>query len=102
MENAVLDYFLQKKYYPNIIKAQNENNKFVIKGENYTKMRLEQLSELGRFQYIWSAISGTDKSIKYYDKLYNEGYITFECDKFINEFRKTFNNKFKTKTIQGV
>ena len=49
MENEVLDYFLQKKYYPNIIKSQNENNKFVIKGENYTKMRLEQLSELGRF-----------------------------------------------------
>ncbi len=62
------------------------------RGIRYTMMRLQERDAIGIIHYYWSAVSGTDRSIKFAGQMKKEGFIRFE--ELLEEFREKFNDKW--------
>lgn len=89
-KREVLDYLNEKVFEP-AIKFGEENNKpEIVKGVKFTKMRMEKLPNARKVvQYFWSAVIGTDRSIRFSDLMKENNIVRFED--IIEEFRVKFN-----------
>ena len=62
------------------------------KGVNYTIMRMNERDAVGKIQYYWSAIIGTERSTEFARNMRREGFVRFE--EVIDEFRDRFNDEW--------
>ena len=86
------NYFNAKLFEPTIKYATDNNIKEIAQGARYTRMRMEQLDSKKKLQYFWSAIQGTEKSIKFSKLLKDNGVLRFED--ILEEVREKFNNEY--------
>ena len=59
-------------------------------GVRYTIMRMKERDPLGMVQYYWSAIRGTDRSIRFAEDMRREGFSRFEDEEILEQFRVRF------------
>lgn len=86
------NYFNAKLFEPTIKYATDNNIKEIAQGARYTRMRMSQLDSKKKLQYFWSAIQGTEKSIKFSKLLKDNGVLRFED--ILEEVRVKFNNDY--------
>ena len=86
------NYFNAKLFEPTIKYATDNNIKEIAQGARYTRMRMSQLDSKKKLQYFWSAIQGTEKSIKFSKLLKDNGVLRFED--ILEEVREKFNNEY--------
>lgn len=86
------NYFNTKLFEPTIKYATDNNIKEIAQGARYTRMRMEQLDSKKKLQYFWSAIQGTEKSIKFSKLLKSNGVLRFED--ILEEVREKFNDEY--------
>lgn len=77
MKEQEIMHFLHMKVFDPILQSQTASIN-IKTGVRYTIMRLEKLDAKGMVQYFWSAISGTERSQDFADKMKNEGFVRFE------------------------
>lgn len=90
----IISYFNREVFEPGLIKCK-ENNlpKNVAQGLRYTKMRMEnQKDAKGVLQYFWSAIHGTDKSIRFAEIMKEYELVRFED--LLEDVRVRFNDEY--------
>ena len=61
-------------------------------GVRYTIMRMNERDPEGMVYYYWSAIIGTEKSVRFAEDMRQEGFTRFEDPGVIDEFRRRFND----------
>ena len=86
------NYFNAKLFEPTIKYATDNNIKEIAQGARYTRMRMSQLDSKKKLQYFWSAIQGTEKSIKFSKLLKDNGVLRFED--ILEEVREKFNDEY--------
>ena len=86
------NYFNEKLFEPTIKYATDNNIKEIAQGARYTRMRMSQLDSKKKLQYFWSAIQGTEKSIKFSKLLKDNGVLRFED--ILEEVREKFNDEY--------
>ena len=86
------NYFHAKLFEPTIKYATDNNIKEIAQGARYTRMRMSQLDSKKKLQYFWSAIQGTEKSIKFSKLLKDNGVLRFED--ILEEVREKFNDEY--------
>ena len=86
------NYFNAKLFEPTIKYATDNNIKEIAQGARYTRMRMSQLDSKKKLQYFWSAIQGTEKSIKFSKLLKDNGVLRFED--ILEEVRTKFNDEY--------
>lgn len=86
------NYFNAKLFEPTIKYATDNNIKEIAQGARYTRMRMSQLDSKKKLQYFWSAIQGTEKSIKFSKLLKDNGVLRFED--ILEEVRVKFNDDY--------
>ena len=84
--------FNTKLFEPTIKYATDNNIKEIAQGARYTRMRMSQLDSKKKLQYFWSAIQGTEKSIKFSKLLKDNGVLRFED--ILEEVREKFNDDY--------
>ena len=89
-EEAVMAYLHEHVFDP--ILESKTASAGLKKGIRLTIMRLMERDAKGMVHYYWSAISGTDRSIRFADEMRNEGFIRFE--ETIEDFRRRFDDRF--------
>lgn len=90
--NEIMNYFDEKIFNPALDFAKRNHNSTIFKGVNLTRARMHRLSSEKKIQFFWSAIVGTDKSIRFSDILKDNGITRFED--IIEEVRVKFNNDY--------
>jgi len=83
--------FLSSKVFDPILDSKVASRQ-VKAGVNYTIMRLQQLDANGMVRYFWSAIAGTDNSVRFSRFMKDEGFVRFED--IADEFAKRFNDEW--------
>lgn len=92
-KQEVLSYFNDKIFEPGIRFSKENNIPEIARGIRYTKMRMEQLPNATKvIQYFWSAVIGTEKSIKFAELLKEHNVLRFED--IIEEVRVKFNHEY--------
>ena len=86
------NYFNARLFEPTIKYATDNNIKEIAQGARYTRMRMSQLDSKKKLQYFWSAIQGTEKSIKFSKLLKDNGVLRFED--ILEEVRVKFNSEY--------
>ena len=86
------NYFNARLFEPTIKYATDNNIKEIAQGARYTRMRMSQLDSKKKLQYFWSAIQGTEKSIKFSKLLKDNGVLRFED--ILEEVREKFNDDY--------
>ena len=86
------NYFNARLFEPTIKYATDNNIKEIAQGARYTRMRMSQLDSKKKLQYFWSAIQGTEKSIKFSKLLKDNGVLRFED--ILEEVREKFNDEY--------
>jgi hypothetical protein len=81
--------FLSQRVFDPIINSKKAS-KELKSGVNITIARMNQLKAEGMVRYFWSAITGTDRSIGFSDRMKQEGFTRFE--EVLEEFRVRFND----------
>lgn len=87
-EQELLKYLHEHVFDP-ILNSDKASFK-LKKGVNYTIMRLNERDAAGMRHYYWSAIVGTDRSVKFASDMRAEGFMRFE--EIIEDFRVRFND----------
>ena len=72
------------------ILTSKKASKELKSGVNLTITRLKQRDAKGMIDYFWAAIGGTEKSIKFSERMEQEGFTRFE--EVLPKFRKKFND----------
>ena len=88
----IMNYFDEKIFNPALDFAKRNHNNTIYRGINITRARMYRLSSEKKIQFFWSAIVGTDKSIRFSDILKDNGITRFED--IIEEVRTKFNNDY--------
>ncbi len=83
--------FLHKNVFDPILNSSTASNS-LKKGVRYTIMRMNERDAMGKIQYYWSAIIGTERSTEFARNMRNEGFTRFE--EVIDEFRDRFNDNW--------
>lgn len=94
--------FLSHNVFDPILNSSDASNA-LKKGVRCTIMRLNKLDAEGKIKYYWSAVAGTDRSIKFARQMRSEGFIRFESEAVLEKFRNrfnVFNKKIKIPTIR--
>jgi hypothetical protein len=65
-------------------------------GVKLTILRINERDARGMLQYYWSAIHGTERSIRFADLMRQEGFSRFEDPGILDEFRRRFNDNWLT------
>jgi len=90
-KNEEIMNFLHTNVFDPILNSESASNR-LKKGVRYTIMRMNERDEIGKIQYYWSAIVGTEKSTNFSRDMRNEGFTRFE--EIIDEFRDRFNDNW--------
>lgn len=88
----IMQYFEDKIFNPALLFGKQHKNTAIIKGVNLTKMRMSKLSSKQMIHYFWSAICGTDKSIKFSKLLKDNNILRFED--IFEDVRVRFNDDY--------
>lgn len=91
-EEEILDYFNERIFEPAIRYGKENHKTNIVRGVNYTRMRMSQLPARKMIQYFWSAIVGTEQSIVFSDIMARNGLTRFED--VLEEVRVRFNNDY--------
>jgi len=89
-EEEVMDFLNEKVFNP-ILESPTASGGTKI-GVKYTIMRMKKLNAVGMVKFFWHAISGTDRSINFAERLKDEGHDRFED--MLEEFRVRFDGKW--------
>ncbi len=89
-ENEIMQFLDEKVFNP--ILNSSDAPVQLKSGARITRARMEKLDAKGMVKYYWSAIVGTERSIKFAANLKNSGFIRFE--EVIDEFRIKFGDDF--------
>lgn len=85
-EEEIMEFLHQRVFDP-VLQSSNASEKLKI-GIRYTIMRLNEHEAQGMVSYFWSAIIGTDRSVKFAKEMKENGFIRFE--EVIDDFRSKF------------
>lgn len=88
----MLNYFNERIFEPAIKFSKESGIREIAQGCRYTKMRMSQLEPVSMLGYFWSAIQGTDKSIRFADLLKQHGVLRFED--ILEDVRVRFNDEY--------
>jgi len=90
-KREILDYLNERIF--NVLQSDMAIPSSVRRGLNLTKARLTAYpSPKSIVKFFWSAVSGTDRSIKMYTAMKQSNLVTFED--ILPEFRERFNDKW--------
>ncbi|WP_394866579.1 hypothetical protein [Paraclostridium bifermentans] len=89
-KEEIMDYLNENIFNP--VLDSKKASESLKKGIRYTIMRLNQRDAAGIRQYYWSAVIGTERSIKFASMMKQEGFTRFE--ELIEEFRIKFDDKW--------
>jgi hypothetical protein len=81
--------FLHERVFDPILNSPNASERLKT-GVRYTIMRMNERDSLGMVTYYWSAIQGTDRSIRFADDMRTEGFTRFEDREILEDFRVRF------------
>lgn len=92
-KQELLNDLEMKVFTPIEIKAKELNNQKLLKGVRLTRIRMNQLPD-GKavLKFFWSAITGTNKSIKFYNLLYENNLPSFES--ILVEIREKYTDNY--------
>ncbi|MGP8049683.1 MAG: hypothetical protein ACLPYB_03650 [Desulfobaccales bacterium] len=85
--------FLHQNVFDPILESPVASNS-LKQGVRQTMMRLNQKDAEGMRQFYWSAIIGTDKSMRFAAQMREEGFTRFEDEEILEEFRRRFNDRW--------
>src|SRR5690242_5884059 len=68
--------FLHERVFDPILGSPDASERLKT-GVRFTIMRMNERDPLGMVQYYWSAVHGTDRSIRFAADMRNEGYTRF-------------------------
>lgn len=94
-QKEIMDFLDEKVFNPALNIGKEQKNQTIIKGVNITKARMSRLSSEKMVQYFWSAIIGTENSIRFSEILKENGVNRFED--IYEEFRVKFNDEWLKK-----
>ena len=89
-KKEVLDYLHENVFDP--ILNSSKASRGLKQGVQLTIMRMNERDHAGIVHYYLSAISGTDRSIKFADDMKAEGFTRFE--EIFEDFRIRFDDKW--------
>jgi hypothetical protein len=89
-KTEILNYLHENVFDP--ILCSQKASGTLKKGVRLTIMRMNKLDFAGIRQYYWSALSGTDRSIRFADEMRAEGFTRFE--EILEDFRRRFDDKW--------
>lgn len=89
-ERELMSYLHEQVFDP-ILNSPQASEK-LKQGVRLTITRMNQRDAAGMRQYYWSAVYGTDKSIKFADLMKTEGFTRFE--EILEDFRRKFDDKW--------
>jgi hypothetical protein len=92
-KRAELMQFLREQLFDPILDSDRASTR-LTQGVRLTIMRMEGLSAAGMVQYYWSAIIGTEHSIRFAEDMRREGFNRFEDPETLTEFRRRFNDEW--------
>ena len=93
-QQEVMDFLDEKVFNPALEEARKTNNKSIISGINLTRGRMSKLPANKMVQFYWSAITGTDRSIRFAELMKEAGILRFEDNEVLEEFRVRFNSEW--------
>jgi hypothetical protein len=88
-KKAELMAFLRERVFDPILNSPDASVRLKT-GVRYTIMRMNKRDPFGMVQYYWSAVQGTDRSIRFADDMREEGFTRFEDPAVLEEFRVRF------------
>ena len=89
-ESKIME-FLHANVFDPILNSESASHA-LKQGVRLTIMRLQERDAKAMVRYYWSAISGTDRSIRFADEMRREGFVRFE--ETLEEFRRKFDDNF--------
>ena len=91
-ESAVMQ-FLHEHVFDHILNSPTASNNLKA-GVRQTIYRMQQLPANKMVQFYWSAIKGTDRSIRFANLMRQEGFSRFEDPEVLERFRLKFDDQF--------
>lgn len=91
-QKEMIDWLDENMFNINSRLGKEIKNKQIINGTNLTRGRMLQLPPEKMILFVYSAINGTNKSVRFYGILRENNAVTFE-DVF-DEFKEKFNNEW--------
>lgn len=85
--------FLHERVFDPILQSPRASERLKT-GVRYTIMRMNERDAAAARHYYWSAIIGTDRSIRFADDMRREGFTRFEDEAVLDEFRRLFNDEW--------
>lgn len=85
--------FLHENVFDVILDSPTAS-KEVKAGVRQTIMRMERLPAAKMVQFYWSAVKGTDRSIKFAELMRREKFLRFEDPEVLEKFRVRFGDAF--------
>ena len=89
-ESQIMD-FLHHQVFDPVLNSPNASQRLKT-GIRLTIARMSQRDARGMVAYFWSAIQGTDRSIRFAEEMSAEGFTRFE--EVLEQFRSTFDERF--------
>lgn len=89
-KDEVLAYLHAKVFEP--VLDSPKASKELKAGINLTIARLKQRDAAGIVHYFWAAVTGTERSIGFAERMKKEGFVRFE--EVLEEFRVKFDDKW--------
>lgn len=87
-EADIIDFLDTNVFNPILNDARA--SKALKDGVRMTRARMIRLPADSMIKYYWSAISGTDRSMDFADRMREEGFTRFEDPGVIDDFRRKF------------
>ena len=81
--------FLHERVFDPVLNSP-EASRSVKSGVNLTIARMQKRDAQGMVNYFWSAIVGTEHSVRFADLMKEQGFDRFE--EVLEDFRKRFND----------
>jgi hypothetical protein len=89
-EEEIMTFLHQRVFDP--VLNSSRANRNIKNGVNLTIARLNRRNAQGMIHYFWSAIVGTEHSIRFADLMKEQGFDRFE--EVLEDFRKRFNDEW--------
>jgi hypothetical protein len=92
-EEEIMAFLHERVFDP--IRNSPRASRSIKSGVNLTITRMDQRDAKGMIQYFWSAIVGTEHSVRFADLMKEEGFDRFE--EVLEDFRKRFTDEWLEK-----
>jgi hypothetical protein len=92
-EEEIMAFLHERVFDP--IRNSPRASRSIKSGVNLTFTRMDQRDAKGMIQYFWSAIVGTEHSVRFADLMKEEGFDRFE--EVLEDFRKRFTDEWLEK-----